>query len=47
METKLFSFNLPSELKEHLEKSSKERFTNISQYLIDLIVADKKNKQSK
>ncbi len=47
METKLFNFNLPVELKDYLNQASEHSFTNVSQYIINLIAEDKKIKQAR
>lgn len=43
METKLFNFNLPTDLKKYLDQVSKSNYTTISQYIITMIVNDMKN----
>ncbi|MEK6881490.1 MAG: hypothetical protein AABY22_17845 [Nanoarchaeota archaeon] len=41
---RLFNFNIPEELYEYLKKYAKEEYTDMSKYLIQLIVKDKKEK---
>ena len=46
---RVFNFNLPDELREHIKVASLGRCTTISQYIIDLIVKDREeyNEKSK
>jgi len=39
---RLFNFHIPEDLYEYLKKRAKEEYTNMTQYIIKLIVKDKK-----
>jgi len=45
MKRRVYNFNLPDDLRVYLKKKSKEQYTTISNYLINLIIDDK-NKQN-
>jgi len=46
-EKKLFNLNMPIEIYEYLSVASKENFTTMTQYVINLILEDRKKKFEK
>lgn len=45
-QSKMFNFRLPNSLRDYIKNKANERNTNISQYIIDLIAADKTKSDS-